>query len=172
MKYFVNIGKTTHEVELVERLGKLRVKVDGEAMDLVYEEADRHGQVILLHDGASYAISIEGTSTWVGATLAGHFYSMEIEDERERAAHLAEKAAGKGGGPLKAVMPGVVVEVLVEEGETVQEGQPLLILEAMKMQNEISASGEGTVGAIHVEAGQAVAAGEKLITLKGVESSG
>ena len=64
-------------------------------------------------------------------------------------------------------MPGVVVELLVAEGDPVTEGQPLLILEAMKMQNEIVAPGDGSVAAVHVEAGQAVASGDKLLTLKG-----
>ena len=94
---------------------------------------------------------------------------MQLEDERERAAHVAERAASKGGGMLKAVMPGIVVETLVAVGEEVGEGQPLLILEAMKMQNEILAPGPGIVARFHVEPGQAVAAGEKLVDLKGLE---
>ena len=58
-----------------------------------------------------------------------------------------------------------MVELLVKEGEEVAEGQPLLILEAMKMQNEIVAPGDGVVKTIHSTAGTAVAAGDKLITL-------
>ena len=61
-----------------------------------------------------------------------------------------------------------MVEYLVEVGAEVAEGQPLLILEAMKMQNEISAPGPGILAAIHVEAGATVAAGDKLVTLKGL----
>ncbi|MDF1798244.1 MAG: acetyl-CoA carboxylase biotin carboxyl carrier protein subunit, partial [Planctomycetota bacterium] len=68
-------------------------------------------------------------------------------------------------GLLKAVMPGVVVEINVAVGDTVAEGQPLLILEAMKMQNEIGAPGEGVVKRIHVSQGEAVAAGAKLVEL-------
>jgi biotin carboxyl carrier protein len=64
-------------------------------------------------------------------------------------------------------MPGIVVEVLVAEGETVEEGQPLLILEAMKMQNEIRAAGPGVVDGLHVSKGEAVAAGARLVSLKG-----
>ena len=66
---------------------------------------------------------------------------------------------------MEAVMPGVVVEVLVAEGEGVEAGQALVILEAMKMQNEIRAKGRGVVREVHVEAGQAVASGERLVTL-------
>jgi len=165
MKYFVSIGERIHEVELVERLGELEIAVNGEPVELSYDEVDPYGQVVLLHEGRSYAISIEGNSEQVGVTLAGHYYGMELEDERERAAHLAERAASKGGGVIKSVMPGVVVEVLVEEGQVVEAGQPLLILEAMKMQNEISSPSSGRVVSVHAEPGQAVASGEKLLTL-------
>ena len=169
MKYFITIGERVHEVDLVSRLGELIVTVNGEPMDLKYSEADRHGQVTLQHDDWSFGASIEGSDSEVSITLAGHSYQMQIEDERERAAHVAERAASKGGGTLKAVMPGIVVETLVAVGEEVGEGQSLLILEAMKMQNEILAPGPGIVARFHVEPGQAVAAGEKLVDLKGLE---
>ena len=165
MKYHVTIGERVHEVELVERLGELVIAVDGRPMDLHYEEADRLGQVVLLHEGRSYAISIEGDGREVGVTLAGHYYGLRLEDERERAANLAEREAGHDGGVIESVMPGVVVEVLVAEGQRVEPGQPLLILEAMKMQNEIRAQGGGTVRTLHVEPGRAVGAGERLETL-------
>ncbi len=171
MKYFITIGERVHEVDLVRRLGQLQVEVNGEPMDLCYSEADRFGQVTLQHGGLSYGASIEGNHSQIVVTLAGHDYVMDIEDEREHAAHVAERAASKGGGVVKAVMPGVVVETLVEAGAEVAEGQPLLILEAMKMQNEILAPGPGIVASFHVEAGQAVAGGDKLVDLKGLESS-
>ncbi len=165
MKYFITRAGQSHEVELIERLGRLQVKVDGQPLKLSYEEADRLGQVIAIHEGRSYALSVEGDAAQVNVTLAGHVYSMQLEDERERAAHIAERAANKGGGTVKAVMPGVVVQLLVEQGSEVSEGQPLLILEAMKMQNEILAPGPGVVRSLHATAGQAVAAGDKLVTL-------
>ena len=101
MKIFVDFGGDVREVELVERLGELVVTVDGEPMDVDYREIDRLGQVVLLHEGNSYAISIEGNENQVSVTLAGHSFHMELEDERERAAQLAARAAAKGGGPVK-----------------------------------------------------------------------
>lgn len=169
MKYTVQSGERTLEVELVERLGKLLVTVDGEPLDVHYEEADQLGQVLLLHEGRSHAISIEGDGHRVDVTLAGHHYALTLEDEREHAAHLAETEACRGGGAVDAIMPGVVVEVLVAEGDKVTQGQPLLVLEAMKMQNEIPAPADAQVERLHVEPGQAVKAGEKLVTLAGTE---
>jgi biotin carboxyl carrier protein len=165
VKYYVTVGGRTREVDLVERLGELVVTVDGVAMDVTYEEADRLGQVVLLAYGRSYAVSIEGDENRVGVTLAGYHYAMEIEDERERAAHVAERAAGKSGGVVVATMPGVVVEIMVAPGDELEPGAPLLILEAMKMQNEIDASSGGVVKTVHVTPGQAVSAGERLVTL-------
>ena len=98
MKYFITIGDRVHEVDLVRRLGELIVTVNGEPMDLKYSEADRHGQVTLQHDDRSFGASIEGSDSEVSITLAGHSYQMQIEDEREHAAHVAERAASKGGG--------------------------------------------------------------------------
>ena len=63
-------------------------------------------------------------------------------------------------------MPGVVVELLVQVGDAVEAGQPLLILEAMKMQNEIGADVAGVVSALHVDQGQAVDGGAKLVTIE------
>ncbi|MAE28249.1 MAG: biotin/lipoyl-containing protein [Planctomycetota bacterium] len=165
MKYFVTVNGNTLEVSVVERLGRLRVTLGGQPLDFSYEEADQLGQVVLFSEGRSYGVSIEGGDTEVDVKLAGYLYDIQLEDERERAAHAAERAATGGGGPVKSVMPGVVVSLCVEEGQTVEAGQPLLILEAMKMQNEIDAPQAGIVKAVHIVEGQAVAAGEKLLTL-------
>jgi biotin carboxyl carrier protein len=67
---------------------------------------------------------------------------------------------------VESAMPGVVVELLVAVGDEVEKGQSLLILEAMKMQNEIAAPAAARVTAIHVEQGVAVGSGQKLVTLE------
>ncbi len=164
MKYFVTVNGTSHEVDVVERLGELKVKVDGRELDLSYEEVDSLGQVALIENGCSWGASIEGDEHNVSCTLAGHLYAVEIEDERERAAHAAERESQKGGGTLKSVMPGVVIKLLVAQGDRVEKGQPILILEAMKMQNEIGAPAAGVVKVLHVREREAVASGAKLVT--------
>lgn len=165
MKYYARVNGRDVEVELTERLGELIVSVDGERTDIEYDEVDRLGQVIALSGGLSFGASIEDDGTRVHVTIAGHVYAVEIEDERERAAHAAEGARGAGGGLVLAVMPGVVARLLVAVGDEVEGGQPLLVLEAMKMQNEIPAPAAGVVQAVHVVEGKAVAAGAKLVTL-------
>jgi len=167
VKYYVQVNGRPHEVTVVERLGELEVTVDGKRLDIAYEEVDSLGQVAVRVGAMSYGISIEGGASSVTAVIAGHLYAVELEDERERAAHAAARAASKGGGVVKSVMPGVVVQLLVKPGDTVEKGQPLLVLEAMKMQNEIAAPSDGTVTAVHVAEKQAVGTGAKLVTLKG-----
>ena len=157
MKYYVTVDGHEHEVVLVERLGALEVTLDGEPVDVGYEEVDRLGQVALLLGDRSHAVSIEETGGECSVTIEGQLYCVQVEDERERAAHAAELEGRRGGGDVKSVMPGIVVQLLVSEGEEVTAGQPLLILEAMKMQNEIEAPAAGRVTRVHVAQGEAVA---------------
>jgi biotin carboxyl carrier protein len=165
VKYYITVNGKEHQVDVVERLGVLRVAVDGKPLDIDYQEADSLGQVAVLCEGKSFGLSIEGDEHTLSATIAGHLYAVEIEDERERAAHAAERAQAKGGGVVKATMPGIVVKLLVKEGETVAKDQPLLILEAMKMQNEMTAPSDGVVKQLHVREREAVSGGAKLVTL-------
>jgi len=169
MRYFVTVNGAEHVVELAEVLGELRVSFDGRALEARYDEVDRLGQAALFLGGAggdkAYAVSIEGGVAQVQVTVAGHLYQVVLEDERERAAHDAERTRSKGGGELKSIMPGVVIKLLVKVGDPVAKDQPLLILEAMKMQNEIVAPAAGTVTALFVREGQAVASGTKLASL-------
>jgi len=165
VKYFVSVNGRGHEVELVDRLGRLEVAVDGKPLDLSYQEVDELGQVIVLRDGKSYALSIEGDASRAAVTLAGHFHDVRLEDERERAAHAAERSATPAAGVVSSVMPGVVVDVLVKMGDRVEKGQPLLILSAMKMQNEVPAPGPGIVAGLHVAPGEPVGVGARLVTL-------
>jgi pyruvate carboxylase subunit B len=173
VKYFVTVNGAEHVVELSESLGELRVSFDGRALAARCDEVDRLGQVALYLAGEegdrAYAVSIEGAASEVQVTVAGHLYRVVLEDERERAAHDAERTRARGGGELKSIMPGVVVKLLVQAGDTVAKDQPLLILEAMKMQNEIVAPAPGKVAALHVREGQAVASGAKLVSLAAPE---
>jgi biotin carboxyl carrier protein len=167
VKYHAFVDGVEHVVTLDERQGNLEVTIDGRAVDVSWEEVDRLGQAALIVDGSSWGVSIERGGGETAVTVAGELHRVSVEDERERAAHAAERERSKGGGTIKSVMSGVVVEVLVAEGDAVEEGQPLLILEAMKMQNEIAAPAAGTVKRIHVSEAQVVGGGEKLVDLAG-----
>lgn len=166
MNYHAFVDGTEHIISLSEELGHLRLEVDGEEVEVLWEEVDQLGQASLILDGRSFGVSIEDDGAGWAVTVAGELFRVLVEDEREHAAHAAERERGAGGGTVTSVMPGAVVSLLVAEGDAVEEGQPLLILEAMKMQNEIPAPSAGTVKRLHVSEGQTVAGGEKLVTLE------
>lgn len=100
--------------------------------------------------------------------LDGFSYAVEALDERARAIRdLSAAAAGPvGPAPLVAPMPGLIVRVLVEPGHQVDAGQGLIVMEAMKMENELRASAPGTVRSVRVTPGTAVEKGAVLVELE------
>lgn len=131
--------------------------VDGEVKDYTFEVL-RDGYVSLIVDGESVPVSIEATGPdTMRVTIDGCRTEVQVKDERDLLVDefgLGEDQAG--GGDVRAPMPGLVLDVLVEEGETVEAEQGLLVLEAMKMENELKAPAGGVVRAIHATSGDAV----------------
>ncbi len=100
-------------------------------------------------------------------SLGGYRFEVEALDERARAIREMTQAvaAPSGPKPLKAPMPGLIVRVLVAPGDTVAAGQGLVVMEAMKMENELRAPAAGTVRAVTATPGTAVEKGAVLIEL-------
>jgi biotin carboxyl carrier protein len=166
VRYRVTLDGETVDVDLVERGGRTFVVEGGVevAADLV---SVRSGAYSLLLGTQSLPVVASGPNDDLLLTLGSETWRACVQDEREAlaAAAMGAKAGRKGGGVLRAVMPGIVREVLVAHGAAVARGTPLLILEAMKMQNEVRADADGTVLDVHVRAGVAVAKGDPLVTL-------
>ena len=102
-----------------------------------------------------YAVSIDGDQ-----------HEVTVDDELTFLAHRSEaKKGGRSNGAVTAYMPGKVVTVLVNEGDSVTAGQGVLVLEAMKMENEIQAEMDGIVGKLHVQAGEPVEGGDPLFDI-------
>jgi pyruvate carboxylase subunit B len=100
--------------------------------------------------------------------IDGYKYTVDALDERTRTIRdmTAKAAAAAGPAPLKAPMPGLIVRVNVHAGEVVEAGQGLVVMEAMKMENELRATVGGTIKAVLVEAGAAVEKGQLLVELE------
>ena len=118
-------------------------------------------------DGVEFEVEIDGEGQNFTATVEGKSFQIEIPD----AAPVAKKKRGgsgkkKKGGTVSAKIPGKVVTVEVEEGQRVEEGQVILILEAMKMQNEIQAPVSGTVSKVHCSEGEAIEANVPLVVIE------
>lgn len=116
---------------------------------------------------ALIAAASEGRGAW-SLSSRGERWEVEVIDERTR--HIrsltGEGQPKAGGGVLRAPMPGMVVRVTVEPGQTVAAGTGMVVLEAMKMENELRAPGPATVKAVKVQPGQAVEKGQVLVELE------
>ncbi|MDP6850829.1 MAG: biotin/lipoyl-containing protein [Planctomycetota bacterium] len=173
MKYFVE-GMDGYQVELnLEDLGSGRyeIKVNGKTIEADISSVDRLGQYTIGLDHETYAASIEqnGDPTDLHVGIAGGRWHFQVLDERERAASELSDAAGGKAESVKAQMPGLVVEINASVGDVLEPGGALLVLEAMKMQNEVVTEQGGRVCEISVEEGQAVESGAPMVRLEPVE---
>jgi biotin carboxyl carrier protein len=129
---------------------------------------DRRRGIAQLSDGArTHVVLVEGSGTEWFVTLRGRRIPVTVQSWRERTMAQARAAEAGEGGPqeIRSTLPGLVVAIKTEVGAQVSAGDPLLTIEAMKMQNEVRAPRDGTVGQIAVEAGQPVASGVLLLRL-------
>lgn len=166
MKYIATVDGADLEVVLDGE----QVLVNGtRAPARLAEVAGTPERVLMLGDEVHRLIVRRGASRgrytiWVG----GFRFDVEALDERARAIReLAAASAGPSGpAPLVAPMPGMIVRLNVQEGEPVQAGQGLVVMEAMKMENELRAAAAGTVRRVHVSPGTAVEKGALLLELE------
>jgi pyruvate carboxylase len=117
--------------------------------------------------GESRTVVVEGSGREWYVTLRGRRIPVTVETRRERLLAEAEVAAGHHSGPIdvRASLPGLVVAIQAEVGDELEEGAPLVTLQAMKMENEVRAPRAGTVVEVAVAAGQPVATGALLVRL-------
>jgi biotin carboxyl carrier protein len=165
VKYFVQLD--AREV-LVDVDGD-RVMVDGVSYHASLESQPGTPLRVLMVDGRPRTLAVQplGRSRWT-IGVGGEQREIEVIDERARHIRSLASAAGRSqrSGTFKAPMPGLVVRVQVEPGQTVGPGGGLLVLEAMKMENELRTASGGRVRAVLVAAGQAVEKGQALVELE------
>lgn len=164
MKYYSRVGQHEYEVEI--RDGK--VFVDGEYVELDLRQSGAPELYSLLYNGRSFELLIEAERFNYGVTLRGERFEVQVEDERTRRLNTGRQMVSVPEGELaiRAPIPGLVVKILVEIGQAVTSDQPLILLEAMKMENEIRALRGGTVKSIACVAGQRVEQNSVLIVLE------
>ena len=158
------VGEATHALE-VEPLedGRWRVAIDGREQ-VVDSRQTGQGTFSLLIDHAATELSVTSRGDEYQVVIGGRAHRLRLLDER--ALRRERGAAGDGAKEIRAAMPGKVVAVLIQTGAVVERGQGVLVLEAMKMENEIGAPRAGTVVEIRVKPGQAVEAGEILARIE------
>jgi biotin carboxyl carrier protein len=119
-------------------------------------------------DGKSYLIHVIKENGFYHVHLDGNYFAVRIEDERSRELRrLVEHSAGEAGGQtVHAPIPGLITQIKVKEGDKVKKGDGLILLEAMKMENEIKAETEGVVDKIMISAGRSVEKDQILMKIK------
>jgi biotin carboxyl carrier protein len=153
-------------------VSRYEVRVEGEVIeapaDARLDWIDRATGVARVSvGGRSVVVVIEGSGTTWTVTIRGRRVAATVRSPREQLLAEAATASAAQSGPvdIAATLPGLVVAVAVEPGSRVEEGDSLLTLEAMKMQNEVRAPRAGIVERVAVEAGTAVATGTLLVRL-------
>jgi biotin carboxyl carrier protein len=169
VRYYVTLdpapGARPVLVDLVELpSGALQARLDDEPIDV--DVVVVGSQLSVRVNGQVVDLTTEGTPPELGAVASGHRSYVRVESERMRSAEQAKKSTVAGGEKtVKSPMPGRVVKVLISKGDAVEVGQGLLVLEAMKMENEVRARVAGTVAEVHVAPGATVEGNAKLVTL-------
>jgi len=164
MKYITTVEDKQFLVEIID---EKHVSVDGKVYEVDFESVSGQPVYSLIVDGKSHESYVApGDNNWQ-VLLRGRLYPVTVEDEREK--RLRSAAGGgvaeTGEFHLRAPMPGLIVAILVEEGQQIKRGQVLLILESMKMQNELKASRDGTIGRVRVKAGETVEQKQTLLSV-------
>jgi biotin carboxyl carrier protein len=149
---------------------KWQILVDGRPVEIDPQNLESVKEV----EPGVYSVLVEGRSFEVRAVsmpdglhvhVGGRQFSVEVRDPRD-ASRLSRAATGSGRQNISTPMPGKVVRMLVNEGDAVDAGQGLVVVEAMKMQNEIRASRAGHVVEARVHDGETVGAGDTLVVLE------
>src|SRR5687767_13428720 len=164
MKYITTVGDKEFLVEVVD---EKHISINGKIVEVDFESVSGQPVYSLIVDGKSHESYVQqGDDNWQ-VLLRGRLYPVTVEDEREKRLRAAAGGgvAETGEFRLRAPMPGLVVAIPVEEGQPVQKGQVLLILESMKMQNELKSPRDGTIGRIRVKAGETVEQKQTLLSV-------
>lgn len=170
MKFVVRIDGHEKTVFINENDGHYNVEIDGKPVTVDCRSFGTRDHLSMLIDNESYVIETAPTNPDEGryyARVMGRHYDLEVLDELLVAVKEGEAAAEAAGvHTVVSPMPGLIVDVKVEPGDTVEAGQPLVIMEAMKMQNELAADVGGVVREILVGPGQGVDSQTPLVVIE------
>jgi biotin carboxyl carrier protein len=164
MKYIATVGEKSYEIEI---RSDGEIILDGEQLTADFQSVADQPIYSLLLEGKSFEASIYPTDHGIQVLLHGQLMDIQVEDERQH--RLRETSGGQviqsGDLHMKAPMPGMVVAIPVEEGQQVTSGENLIILESMKMQNELKAPRDGMISRLRVRQGDRVDQNQILLIL-------
>jgi len=149
---------------------KWQILIDGRPVEIDAKQLENGREVepgvySLLLDGKSFEVRVVQGRQGASVEARGQRFKVEVRDPRN-ASRRSRSALGGGRQNVAAPMPGKVIRVLVEKGQAVEAGQGLVVVEAMKMQNEMRAARAGHITEVRVRDGDTVGAGETLVVLE------
>jgi len=164
MRYVATIRDREYLVEIID---EHHLQLDGVTYEIDFESVSEQTVYSLLANNRSYEALVYSSDEGWQVLLHGSQYVVQVEDERERRlrASLGGRPADQMDFHLKAPMPGLVVAVPVSEGQDVAKGDVLVILESMKMQNELKSPRTGKVTRLRVKPGDSVEQRETLLSV-------
>lgn len=164
MKYVTSVGD--HEF-LIEVVDERHVSVDGTLYEVDFDAVSGQPVVSLLVDGKSYEAYVYEDEQTLQVLLHGRMFPVLVEDEREKRLRAASgsRIAERGDFHMRAPMPGLVVAIPVGEGQEVEKGDVLVVLESMKMQNELKSPRAGQITRLRVKPGDSVDQHQTLLTV-------
>ncbi len=162
MKFIARESGNETEVEVHRHGTGYRVRVGDRWIEADFVSIGPYVRSLRLDDGTQFSVAHHREGDVHEISLGSATVKVEVIDPLAARRRRGDDEMGSGG-VVKALMPGRVVRVLVAEGDTVRKGAGLLILEAMKMENEIQAPADGTVDKLFVEPGQTVESGAELL---------
>jgi biotin carboxyl carrier protein len=167
VQYEIEVGGRTRHVTVTRTGATFAVSVDGHTWQVDAARIDGQSLSLILDSASSKDTIVTANAASGGLTVSvdGVPVPVTLDGRRHRRAG-AESHLGSGPQRLSAPMPGKVVRVLVKPGETVAARQPVVVVEAMKMENELRAARDGTVAEVHAREGQSVDAGALLIVIQ------
>lgn len=165
MRYFVTLpGGDEVAVDLLTGPGGVtKVLVEGQPVEVDAVEVE--GATNVHVNGRVFDLWLESDGETFGFVGSGHRARARVESDRSRIASAASRSHSMGGGTVSAPMPGRVVKILVAVGDVVTGGAPVIVVEAMKMENELCAVRPGVVSKVLTSVGQNVEGGTVLVEL-------
>lgn len=169
MKYSVRVQQRVFQVEIEGRSPDYVLTIDGERFEVNAGDLGDASLLTMLLNGKSVLAHTRAADRHRGlydVSITGAYRRLEVLDELASVSQAARGAGHAGPFVLEAPMPGVVVAIRVKEGDIVEAGTPLVVMEAMKMQNELASEVAGTVKELRVELHQAVESGYELLVIE------
>jgi biotin carboxyl carrier protein len=163
MKYITTVDGKEFTLEIKD---EKHILVNDKVLEIDFESVDGQPVYSLLIDGKSHEGYVYADETNWQVLLRGRLYQATVEDEREKRLRATTSGISEDGEfHLKAPMPGLIIAIPVSEGEMVQKGQVLIILESMKMQNELKSPREGKIHRIRVKPGDTVEQKQPILSV-------